>query len=312
MLSSMRWIRPDGVIRALAAGGALVCLLCATGCDGSADEVQSLTAELRQARQEGDGLALELADANAEIAGLNEQVKELSSSNENLTVEKELLQREARRQNDRINTLNERVRTLNEQLEDLARRTATKPVTAAAVPAPKPRPELSKAIERLDALSRALFDRGDLDVALSVGLTAEELGGESPELLYRIAFCKASARDYGSAADYYSRAWDKLGDEADAALRAKLLTNWGAALAETGDGAGAADLYQQALQIDQTSAAAWFDLGLVYAGDPARRDDAIEAFRNHIIHGGDRGVSARRHIAELQGADDGAAAEGGE
>jgi tetratricopeptide (TPR) repeat protein len=279
----------------LLAAGMALCAFCTGGCDGSADEVTRLTGELKQSRQDNDGLVRELSDAHAETAGLNVQVKELTSANDDLGIEKELLTREVTR-------LNGRVRTLNEQLEDAVRKAAAARPGAAppAQPPPSAPPQLRAAVERLDGLSQALFERGDYDAALSVGLTAEELGGATTGLFYRIGFCKAHTRDYAGANAWYARAAEVIGDEGVPALKVKLFTNWGIALAETGDKQAAAERYRRALEIDDSSAAAWFNLGLILAEDPDRTEEAIEAFRNHIIRGGGRGISARRHIAELQ------------
>jgi tetratricopeptide (TPR) repeat protein len=293
---------PFGIRSAVAALAIAGALFSSAGCDGAAEEAERLAGQLEQAHEERQGLMRELSDANAEIAGLNAQVRDLSSANENLGVEKELLAREATR-------LKERVRTLNEQLEDLARRSAEAVQEAPDEDAPPTHPELQGAVERLDALSQALFERGDLDVALSVALAAEELGAASSELYYRIAFCKASAGDHAGAAEWYARAGADE-DSGDADLRLKILTNWGVALAEIGDSQGAAQRYRQALQIDDGYAPAWFNLGLIYEQDPQRDVEAIAAFRSHIIHGGARGLSARRHIARLQASQGEEAAEG--
>jgi tetratricopeptide (TPR) repeat protein len=190
------------------------------------------------------------------------------------------------------------------------------PQQAAPPPAPTERPKpaggeagalaadrqgVAEARQRLDDLGAVLFERGELNIALAVSQSAFELGADSPQVLYRIAYCKAAAGQYESAAEWYERVLAALGagPGKDDELVKKCLNNYGVTQQRLGKPGKAAELYQRALALDQAYAPAYFNLGLIYANELNRPADAVEAFRKHVIYGGTRSVTARAMIQKL-------------
>jgi tetratricopeptide (TPR) repeat protein len=163
--------------------------------------------------------------------------------------------------------------------------------------------QVRDAAEKLGDLAAVLFGRGEYPVARSVGLTAVELGAQTPLLFYQLGYCEAVRGDNEAACKAYGAAVDALNDQApgDNDLLVKALNNWGAAAASAGRPAEAEKLYLRALAVDRTYTPTWFNLGLLCAGDPARKEEAVEAFRKHITHGGARSATARRKLRELLG-----------
>jgi len=280
------------VVRAAPLVAALV-LLVGTGCDGRDEaqaEVARLTAELGAVRQERDGLTRDNEALKADIA-------QLGARNDALQGERDAIQK---------------------QLEELrtsaasAVRTQRPPAGAAALESSPPGDEdrklLRQARQRMENLAAALFALDQLDAARSVALTALQLGSKRPETLFQIACCDADAGDYEAAVKHYERAVAALEgpQEADQELLKKCLSNGGAAAARLGDARKAEQLYLRALALDPGYAPASFNLGLLYADQPERADDAVRALQDHIVHGGSRGTSARELILKIQQAQEAA------
>lgn len=176
-----------------------------------------------------------------------------------------------------------------------------KPAESEAGASAADRQSVAEARQRLDDLGAVLFERGELNIALAVSQSAFELGANSPQVLYRIAYCKAAAGQYEFAAEWYERVLAALGagPGKDDELLRKCLNNYGVTQQRLGKPDKAAEFYQRALALDQAYAPAYFNLGLIYANELNRPADAVEAFRKHVIYGGTRSVTARAMIQKL-------------
>lgn len=208
----------------------------------------------------------------------------------------------------------ERVRQLEAELEQLRRGDLRSLAPVAAAP-PGDSAAVASARERLEQLGALLFNRNEFSTAYAVALSAYELGAARPETIHRIAYCKAAAGDYDAAAEWYERTLGALAEQtpADEELHKKCLSNYAAARMKLDEPEEAAELCRRALELDEKYAPAYFNLGLLYAEELDRPEEAIEALRKHVVYGGTRGFAARALILKLQtAAEEESAAEAAE
>jgi tetratricopeptide (TPR) repeat protein len=159
----------------------------------------------------------------------------------------------------------------------------------------------TEARERLADLGAILFERGDYGVAQSVLLSACQLGADDPRLIFRIGYCKAASGDYEGATQWYERARKALEGPPtpDDALLAACFNNLGVMAERLDKPQEAADFYRRAIALDERYTPALFNLGLLCATNLDRREEALEALRKHVIHGGERSASARKLLERL-------------
>lgn len=290
------------VVRAeLAALAAVLCL--AGGCNGKPEEqVLGLKAQLGEVQRKYESLVTQ----NEEIY---QRLASLEAENETLRQDRVALVRQLEGL-DEVEELKSELVRQKERTEQLERDLAQVRQDEGAPPAteqPPPNEDLALSVERgrqrLEELGAVLFERSQYGTAHAVILSALQLGSESPETFYRLGFCEAAAGNYDAAVEWYGRAIASIEEqpETDADLLKKCLNNYGIASLKLGQPEKAAELYRQAIALDDAYAPSHFNLGLVYANELNRPEDAIEAFRKHIIHGGQRSVSARDLIRTLQG-----------
>ncbi len=267
------------------------------GCGGEADEqVVQLPSETGQWQVKYESLVNRNEETYQQLAALkadNERLqKECEALEGRLEVqqEAEVLKQELTRQRQRVKELE-------------AALAQARGDEGGQVPLPEDlRLSMARARERLEQLGAVLFQREKYSTAHAVILSALQVGSESPQTYYQLAFCEAVAGSYDTAAERYRQALEALeaGPEQDRELLKKCLNNYGIAMMKLGDAEKAAELYQKAIALDDAYAPAYFNLGLVYANELNRPEDAVEALRKHIIHGGRRGVSARDTMRRLQ------------
>lgn len=258
------------------------------GCDRAAEqELSSLRRQAESMRQKNESLQAELNEAGStleqlrtEKAELKEEVDELQSR----TGEVDSLR-------ERVREADEKAAALSKQLEELK---------AEREPAGDG-PDVAAARSRLTALGEELFEKSRYRSARSALLSARELGAAAPETAYRIAYSSAALEDRPAARKWYETALNAIDEQAqpDRALRLKCLNNYAALLLKSGEPEQAVEFCRRALDLDASYAPAHFNLGLAYKGRGDSPQRAIEAFRNHVAHGGVRTESARKLIEDL-------------
>ena len=156
--------------------------------------------------------------------------------------------------------------------------------------------------ERLETLGRIVYDDGDLKLAMAILGLAIDAGSRSSETTYQLGRCLAGVANYEGAIERYESALAALraDPEADEALLKSCLINCGVAYQRLDRTDDAERAYLEALKLDPTCAPAHYNLGLLYAKELAKPEQAIEALRQHVVHGGNRGISARHLIEQLQ------------
>ncbi len=268
--------------------GLLVLFFCLTlpACDGGTKEtIAQLEQEVNQWRAKYESLA--------------ESTDELQEEINELQAEKDELQEKAGRVEGLTEGLDEksnRVEELEQSVSDLQAQVENLKEAGQASPLP-----VERVRDRLTVLGADLFQLGNYNAALPVLASAHDLGKNAPDLLYRMAYCQAEFGETRQAADYYRQCYEALQkqEQPDAALLTKCLSNWGVVLAASGQFEKAVEKYTEAIQADETFAPAYFNLGLIYADKLQQPEKAVEAFRKHVAHGGDRLVSAKRQIESL-------------
>jgi len=264
----------------------------AGGCDSRAEqESADLQREVTRLRTESESLAQDKAALEAEVASLRQENQRLAAEHSELELQLPQHGQAERRTQLAVPALLE--------TERHGQGPHTEPPQTA--PAEQLNQRAAPARQRLEELSALLFERGDWGMALALAQTAFDLGAQNPEVIYRIAWCKAAVGQYEAAAEWYERVLGVL--QADTGknedLLKKCLNNYGVTQQRIGKPDRAAELYRQAVALDGAYAPPHFNLGLVYANDLNRRADAVDAFRKHVIYGGSRSVTAREMIERL-------------
>lgn len=269
---------------------ALPCALLLSACEaGHEEELAAAREETSEWRGKYESLVTENEKLYRQAADLEGQVRDLQAGSRALaqeTARVEELQADAREQQ-------EEIRTLEQRLEDMT--------SAGARAGSAPPGEAVR--ERLERLGTDLFERGEYSSAHPVLLSVLELGVDDPFVLYSLAFCEASFGELEAADGRYTACGAALGEqqEPDRSLLLRCLNNHALVLSRLGRAEAAAGMLRRAVELDESFAPAHFNLGLLYAQKLDRPADAIEALRQHVVHGGSRSVSARRLIRDLQG-----------
>jgi tetratricopeptide (TPR) repeat protein len=159
-----------------------------------------------------------------------------------------------------------------------------------------------KARDQLVNLAGGMIHQDQYGAARAVLRIATDLGPELALADYQSGVCEGALGNHEEARNLYERALAALEQQPDDRLAVRCLTNYAATLTRLSEPAKAEEAYTKALAIDETYAPAYFNLGLLYARNLNRPQEAIEAFRKHIVHGGERGVTARELIRQLQAA----------
>ncbi len=267
------------------------------GCGGEADDqVVQLPSEAEQWQKKYESLVSRNEETYQQLVALKADNARLQKECEALKG-RLVMQQEAEELKQELTRQRQRVTELEAALAQARGDDASE-----AAPLEELRLSTARARERLEQLGAVLFQREKYSTANAVILSALQVGSESPQTYYQLAFCEAMAGSYDTAAERYRQALEALEaePEQDRELLKKCLNNYGIAMVKLGDAEKAAELYQKAIELDDAYAPAYFNLGLVYANELNRPEDAVEAMRKHIIHGGRRGVSARDIMRRLQ------------
>ncbi len=289
-------------LTALLALPTLLALLClAAGCDGEPEEPAARrAADESEWRQKYENLV-----SQNEV--VYRQLNVLKSENEELRKDGESL-KEQLKGLDELAALKTQLAERTERVELLQQEVAGLREGEKARPEPKPIEPSADLLaaqrgrERLEELGTVLFGRQQYDTARAVILSALQLGSESPRTFFQLGVCEAADGHYDLAAERYEQALEALRKQPDKddGLMKICLTDYAAARLKLGEPQKAAELCLGAIELDEAYAPAYFNLGLAYAGQPDRRQEAVEAFRKHIVYGGQRSVSARELIIQLQ------------
>jgi tetratricopeptide (TPR) repeat protein len=160
---------------------------------------------------------------------------------------------------------------------------------------------MATAREKLEALGAVLLDAARPVPARDALLVARQLGSTRPAVYYMLGRASADIKMDEAAEENFRLAVAALEKqtEQDVPLTVRCLLARGAALRRLGEPDKAVAEWQKALKLDAKNAAAHYNLGLVYAADPAQHDAAVAALRKHITCGGRRTASARKMIEGL-------------
>jgi len=291
------------IFLALAAGAFSVS--CRKKDTGPSEQVKSLKERTENLQETLDEKNQELTQIRKQKDELSKKVKDLQSSLDDLKARSENtqeLEQKLSAAQDRVAKLEEQVDSLKGQLEKAKKAGRESKVQELQEQLEQEQKTRQKVAGQLRQSGEAMFQSGSYEEALPLLHAAQNLGVDDPQLLYRLGYCFAQASSYDNAAKCYLAAAQQLEPNAkqNKGLLTKAYVNGGAALARVGKTSEAIDLYEKATKLDDTFAAAYFNLGLLYKKQQGGEQDAIKAFRHHIALGGSRSRSARRLILEMQ------------
>ncbi len=248
---------------------------------------------------------MELPGPQAEDADWKGRYMDLVNRQEELHVKFVAMQRENEE-------LKQEVKELRGQIKG---RTPPTPTQAPPPPVPTPPSAVSGAgpstdtglllqetVTKLEELGADLFAVGEMEIAAAVFGIADDAGEVSAETLYMRGVCADAQGDREETRKFYEMCLDAMAgeEEKNIGLIADCLHNYAATLAALGEKDKAVRAYEDVIELAPDHAASYFNLGLMYAGLEGRKDDAVEAFRQHIARAGRRLASARRLIEKLQ------------
>lgn len=170
---------------------------------------------------------------------------------------------------------------------------------APEVPADK-KDALKKSIHRLVQFADNYYDNGDYKGAWPLFKSAVDLGSDDPEALFRLGYCFSFIAEYKEAATYYRMAAEGF---QKANKKSRLLDTYNnlAVILERQDNAKeAVEALKKVLELDPDYASAWYNLGALYEEKLKQPDEAVKAFRRHIVLAGARSVSAENAIKRIQ------------
>jgi Tfp pilus assembly protein PilF len=203
-----------------------------------------------------------------------------------LRAENERLKEEVEQQEARIREL----------LETVKRLEATAPHAAPKAPAEK----LEAARGRLEKFAADYYLRGDCRGAWPLLKSAVDLGSEDPETFFRLAYCYEAISEHGAAIGYYRKAAEGFaGDQDRQARRVDALNNLATIQRRLGKAGEAAKTLAEITRLAPDYAPVFFNLAVLYERDLEEPQKAIQAYRRHILLGGDRGQSAEAAIKRI-------------
>ncbi len=281
--------------------GMVLALLCVAlpACDrGQEEEMTRLQGQVEDLQAERETLTAERDSLRKELGDVQEQRDELTRHRDALKTDAERaaeLEDKLAREEENARGLAKEVSDLKEQIAQREQKPEPEPDAPAELPVAKVR-------DRLLQLGADLFGRGNYNAAHAVLLSARQLGAEAPLVLYRLAYCEAYFREFEAAAEHYQacRGLLEATPGADAELLKKCLNNHGVVLSQLKQPEDAVATYNRVIALDDSYAPAYFNLGLLYARQLSNDEEAIEAFRKHVAHGGQQSVSALNWIRKLQ------------
>lgn len=264
--------------------------------------------------------ALRDSEQKAEIRRLQQERNQLQSHKEDLFFQIERVRQEKEQalaramesENDESRARNEhrqQLEKLQGEAAQLKHRIAMLEARPETEPEPEPDPDAAQdavarsktAREMLERLGAVLYQQRRYGAARDVLLVARHLGSEAPLTFHRLARSAAEMGEYEPAEANYERALEAIEkqDDPDTGLLKRCLLNYGTAMLRLDEPDEAVRLWERALELDGAFAAAHYNLGLFYAKQDGKREEAVAALRQHIIHGGSRSASARQLIEQL-------------
>ena len=269
---------------------------------GPSPELQSCQERNQELQQTLDEKEKKLSQATRKRDELSEKLDTLQARLEKAKGPSEKVQQLQQKLSDaeeRVAELQTRVKTLEKEVKEAEDQGDAQELREQLNQEKKTRQQVA---DRLRRTGLVVYESGSYENALPLLHAAQNLGAEDPELLYKLGYCFSRASSYENAAKCYLAAAQKLEENPaqNKELLKKAYLNGGAALVEVGQTSQAINLYEKATKLDDTFAAPYFNLGLIYAQQEDGKEDAIKALRHHIALGGSRAESARQKILELQ------------
>lgn len=270
----------------------------ASGCgDATSTDVET------ELKEEATRLRTSLADMRAQLDEKDAMIASKDAERERMVSDarelEEALLTELNEAKSRGDQLSELVRDLNQKLDALSTVPQDAPVEE-DVP-DKLRERMDDASRRLVALGAKLLGDRQFEAARMALLVARQLGAANPIVDFHLAAAAAETGQYEAAEANYLRAAEELQgrEESLEMLRAALL-NAGVARERLHDYAGAAELYEKALALDQQYAAPYYNLGVLYSDHLKDADKAVQMLRKHVVLNGSRTASAELLIQRLE------------
>ncbi len=266
------------------------------GCGADLEEELSRSrAESRQWQTRYEALLDENREALRTVDTLEAENRDLQDRLERLSARTE-----------RLDELQQTVTSKQQRIAELEERLRQE---TRDVPADEPdesQAPVERVRARLSDLGAELFEAGQYDSARAALRSVLELGDQSVQTLYRLAYSEAAAGNLDAAAEHYAACLQALEADAepDLPLRLKCLNNAGAVAQRQGRARQAADLYKRALERDERHTPAHFNLGLLYLQELDRPREGVEALRRHVALGGERTAAAAQLIRQAQQEDE--------
>ena len=206
----------------------LTTLILLPACDGEAEaQLDQARAEAREWQTRYENLAAEHQETVREVETLETETRDLSGRIEDL--------RDRAEQADELRETVERLRQRMARLDE--EQAATEAPGPTAEPVRTEQYPVEQVRARLADAGTELFSAGQYGAARAVLLSALELGDESTDTLYGLAYSEAATGNLPAAAEHYEACLDKLTARAepDRALLVKCLTNAGAVAQRRGE-----------------------------------------------------------------------------
>lgn len=290
-------------------------LLVVTGCEEKQPGASAAKKEAREWKGRYEKLVRENEETAKSLRKTEEKVSRLRAENKKLENQLESAKsrsKEVAELEDQLDATRKTITDLRARIRDQRQKLSEGPADAEArIAALKTRQEA--AAGALETAARELLAAGKHEAARAALAELSELRPEAPMVHYRLAYCHGFLEEPEKAVKSYQKAVEAAqGDpERFSELLPRLYNNYGATLVEMGRYEDALGWYQKAVEADEEYAAVRFNLGRLYGKHLKQPEKAIAEYRRHVALGGERGMSAREAIRQLQNGNDEQDAEEG-